>query len=129
MFFEISQNLQEKTRARVTLLKKRLWRRCFPVNFAKFLRTPFSDRTPVVAASIFNNLTDWYSRKAKAFPTNGLSITEVFERFWNFNIAFKADVSLEIFVEHWRVSVSECFVFFTTAPTAKSYKPLLDTHK
>ena len=25
-----------------TLLKKRLWRRCFPVNFAKFLRTPFS---------------------------------------------------------------------------------------
>ena len=25
----------------VTLLKKRLWHRCFPVNFAKFLRTPF----------------------------------------------------------------------------------------
>ena len=24
-----------------TLLKKRLWRRCFPVNFAKFLRTTF----------------------------------------------------------------------------------------
>ena len=23
------------------LLKKRLWRRCFPVNFPKFLRTPF----------------------------------------------------------------------------------------
>ena len=25
----------------VTLLKKRLWHRCFPVNFTKFLRTPF----------------------------------------------------------------------------------------
>ena len=25
-----------------TLLKKRLWLRCFPVNFAKFLRAPFS---------------------------------------------------------------------------------------
>ena len=25
----------------VTLLKKRLWHRCFLVNFAKFLRTPF----------------------------------------------------------------------------------------
>ena len=25
-----------------TLLKKRPWHRCFPVNFAKFLRTPFS---------------------------------------------------------------------------------------
>ena len=50
---EISQNSQESTSARVsvfnkvaglraaTLLKKRLWHRCFPVNFAKFLRTPF----------------------------------------------------------------------------------------
>ena len=25
-----------------TLLKKRLWHRCFPVNFVKFSRTPFS---------------------------------------------------------------------------------------
>ena len=24
-----------------TLLKQRLWHRCFPMNFAKFLRTPF----------------------------------------------------------------------------------------
>ena len=24
-----------------TLLEKRLWHWCFPVNFAKFLRTPF----------------------------------------------------------------------------------------
>ena len=24
-----------------TLLKKRLWHRCFPVDFEKFLRTPF----------------------------------------------------------------------------------------
>ena len=29
-----------------TLLKKRLWLRCFPLNFAKFLRTPFY-RTPL----------------------------------------------------------------------------------
>ena len=47
MFLEISQNLQEKTCARdsvlrpATLLKKRLWYRCFLVNFAKRLRTPF----------------------------------------------------------------------------------------
>ena len=52
VFLEISQNSQENTCARVsfliqlqgspaTLLKKRLWHRCFPVNFAKFLRTPF----------------------------------------------------------------------------------------
>ena len=28
-----------------TLLKKRLWYRCFPVNFAKFSRTPFLQNT------------------------------------------------------------------------------------
>ena len=28
-----------------TLLKKRLWHRCFPVNFLKFLRTPFLQNT------------------------------------------------------------------------------------
>ena len=41
---EVSQNLQENTCTRLrpaTLLKKRLWHRCLPVNFAKFLRTTF----------------------------------------------------------------------------------------
>ena len=28
-----------------TLLKERLWHRCFPVNFAKFLRIPFLQKT------------------------------------------------------------------------------------
>ena len=28
-----------------TLLKKRLWHRCFPVNFVKFIRTPFLQNT------------------------------------------------------------------------------------
>ena len=55
LFWEISQNPQENTCVRVsflirlqalgfrpaTLLKKRLWYRCFPVNVAKFLRTAF----------------------------------------------------------------------------------------
>ena len=38
-----------------TLLKKNLWRRCFPVNFAKFLSLFY--RTPLVAASI--NCETW----------------------------------------------------------------------
>ena len=51
VFLEILQNSQGNVCARVsfsiklqapiTLLKKRLWHRCFPVNFAKFLRTTF----------------------------------------------------------------------------------------
>ena len=40
-FLEISQNSQENACARVSFLKKILWHRCFPVNFAKFLRTSF----------------------------------------------------------------------------------------
>ena len=35
-----------------TLLKKRFWRTCFAVNFAKFLRTPFAYRARRVAASV-----------------------------------------------------------------------------
>ena len=61
VFLEISQNSQENTCARVsiliklllkykytlkyTLLKQRLWHRCFPVDLAKFLRTPFLKNT------------------------------------------------------------------------------------
>ena len=48
MFLKISEMSQENTCARVSkvsepanLLKNRLWYRCFPGNFVKFLRTPF----------------------------------------------------------------------------------------
>ena len=36
---------------RPVILLKRLWHKCFPVNFAKFLRT-FFYRTPPLAASV-----------------------------------------------------------------------------
>ena len=36
-----------------TLLKKRLWHRCFPVNFAAFLRTPFFTEHLRMTASAF----------------------------------------------------------------------------
>ena len=51
---KISQNSQENTCARVSFsikllkrlsLKKRTWHRCFPVKFAKYLRTPFLQNT------------------------------------------------------------------------------------
>ena len=39
---DISQNSQENTSCRpATLLKRRLWDKCFPVNFEKFLKAPF----------------------------------------------------------------------------------------
>ena len=41
MFLEISQKFTRFA----TLLKRRLWHTCFPVNFAKILRTPFLQNT------------------------------------------------------------------------------------
>ena len=54
VFLEISQNSYENTCAiasflmglrPATLLKKRLWHRCFPMNFVEFLITPFLQNT------------------------------------------------------------------------------------
>ena len=64
VFLKLSQNSEESTCARVsflinslrpaTLLRKRFWRRCFPVNFVKFLRTLLKKfyfyRTPLLAS-------------------------------------------------------------------------------
>ena len=65
VILEISRNSQENTCARdsfliklqggpATLSKKSLWHMYFPINFAKFLRTPFFYRTPSVAASVLS---------------------------------------------------------------------------
>ena len=55
VFLEISQISRKNTGARdsfLILLKKSLLHRCFPVNFAKFQRTPFFYRTPPVPALV-----------------------------------------------------------------------------
>ena len=51
-----------------TLLKKRFWHRCFPVNFAKFLRTPFWQDTSGWL------LLDWHDILERFLLTN---------EFWN----------------------------------------------
>ena len=45
VFLKISQNSQENTCARVSFLIKLQAYRCFPVSFAKFLRSPFLQNT------------------------------------------------------------------------------------
>ena len=49
---EISQKQQENTYARASLLIKRLWHRCPPVNSVKSPRAPFYS-TPVLSGSCF----------------------------------------------------------------------------
>ena len=46
-----------------TLLKKRLLHRCFPVNFAKFLKIPFSQKTSGRLLLYFEKNTLTYLRK------------------------------------------------------------------
>ena len=41
----LRQSLFFNTLPPAIILKKRLWHRCFPVNFAKFQRTPFLQNT------------------------------------------------------------------------------------
>ena len=43
-----------------TLLKKSLWHRCFPVNFPKFLRTPFLQNT--TGRLLLNKVASWGDR-------------------------------------------------------------------
>ena len=52
LVYEILQNSQENTYAKVSFqseacnfIKKSLWHMCFPVNFAKFVRTSFFQNT------------------------------------------------------------------------------------
>ena len=67
LFLKISQNSQENTCARVSsliklqpyVIKKETLARCFPVNFAKFLRTPFLQNTSGGCFSILMRLQDF----------------------------------------------------------------------
>ena len=43
-----------------TLLNKRIWHRCFPVNFAKFLRTPFLVWTRIEQTKICESANQSY---------------------------------------------------------------------
>ena len=54
VFLGTSQNSQENTCAKAPfLIKKRLWHKCFLVNLAKFLRTPFLQNTRKISKNTF----------------------------------------------------------------------------
>ena len=96
VFLKISQISQENTCSRVSFLielqaetcsflKKILWHRCFPLNFAKFLRTPFLQNTSgrlllcMVYKSrvcfILNSLT---TNIPRVFSFSGTAFTDTF---------------------------------------------------
>ena len=97
---------------RATLLKKRLWHRCFPVNFAKFVATPFY-RTP---------LDDCFCKPLPANFTSHIS-TDKFHcstvRQWNIHISNLSDVKKlqvswkaittwpQIYLDHVNIDLNE----------------------
>ena len=67
-----------------TLLKKRLWHRCFPVNFVKFLRTPFLGNTSgwLLLLLVFFQGSGkiWSGKNRKSWWREGLTIK------WTWNL-------------------------------------------
>ena len=51
-----------------TLFKKGLWHSCFPVNFAKLLRTPFLKERRRLAASVCLNISLLKQTVINKFP-------------------------------------------------------------
>ena len=88
-----------------TLLKKRLWHWCFPVNSAKFRRTLFFYRTPL------------NGRLVTEFPqTRGPSLTAIHPintaGLFNYNAYKKLHVVRRY--HHFLLSLLPCRVFFPT---------------
>ena len=102
MFLEISQNSRENTSARAsglrpaTLLKKRLWHRCFPVNFVKFLRTPFlTEHLPWLLL---------YMRLAWDYYSSALMFFTPCSPFWNRRKTIMIELMKGLFyntIHHW----------------------------
>ena len=94
-------------------IKKGLWRRCFPVNFAKFERTPFSQNTSGQLL-LFVIIEKWLHAKYTVYIYiyiyiyiyyNALRITDREQRI---NINF-----LHYYTKAFRICSSECNVSMT----------------
>ena len=67
-----------------TLLKKGLWHRCFPMNFAKFLRTPFSQNTfGRLLLEIYQSFDNVYEMTSVF-----LDIMKAFDKVWHDGVLF-----------------------------------------
>ena len=74
VFLKISQNSEAWT-----LLKKRLWHKCFPVNFGTFDFNAFMD-----FAYVFENLTKFFQQKTCYFSgALDLSMLQYYFRWFN----------------------------------------------
>ena len=78
VFSRESVLLYERCFRPTTLLKRRLWHRCFPVDFAKFLRTPFlqNNSTRMLLHLLF------LINDSKNSSSQSLTVLRLFFRRW-----------------------------------------------
>ena len=136
MSLEISQNLQENTCAIVSFLikrracnfiKKRLWDRCFPVNFAKLLRAPFLTEHlwwllltcafEEIWPEISVNLTEqnnFFSSGAQSLvlqiQLNKYNL--LYKRILQFSLLVKLNDPQLSIMWHWAKATLLCFIFW-----------------
>ena len=74
-----------------TLLKKRLWCRCFPVNFARFFRTPFLQKNSgrLLLKLEVNALGRYYQEALKKHEIYHVYLLKIFHIFFIFFMFFK----------------------------------------
>ena len=77
-------------------LKKRLWHRCFPMNFAKFLRAPFFTEHLWTTASVNFHVTGLFLYPLKTSENQRFSC--VFRRYTKKSVAWNGWRN----ISHWR---------------------------
>ena len=68
-----------------TLLKKRFWHWCFPLNFAEFLRRPFLQNTCgrlLLCFMVLSTTRDSYRNISKTFTTGKSTVVSIIV-YWN----------------------------------------------
>ena len=94
-----------------TLLKKRLWHRCFPVNFAKILKTPFLTEHLWTTVSVCQTTNHTYIREIVEFNNVVKSCIRCWgiqQRCWNQQLYFLYRNN-----SYWRLNLPViCFKLF-----------------
>ena len=93
-----------------TLLKKRLWHRCFPVKFAKLLRTPFLQSTSgwlLLVFSMRSFVTTFWLPSSRCSEYSSLSSVSVITSFSGSNRHRFKDLNLSANSTKMSLSVSK----------------------
>ena len=109
LFLGISQNSQESTCARVSeacnFIKKRLWHRCFPMNFAKFLRTPIYRAPlgdcfcPKSGLSSGLSICRWNLKSLAARNVSKVNLPQAYNSIHTFNIICLSETFLDLSIQ------------------------------